>query len=108
VTNKFIPTQKDALSIDCIIALSNLLTNYFNFLVIDENTNLHFIKLVITVLNPFLSWAGLIVCYMLIRKIRGKGMKGNITFKRNLIVLFIIVSFMLQPDIIIRCLEMFR
>jgi len=82
--------------------------NNHNFLVLKENQELHIVKLVISVLNPFISWALLVLVYICIRKWRKKSIRGNISFKRNITVLFLIITFMLQPDIIMRCLEMFR
>jgi len=97
VTNKAIPSDKNGFSIDCIIALIS-----------GDNRYILFIKLVVTLLEPYVMWALLILTYILYLKIKSEKLIGNSKLKKNILVLFIITAFLLQPNIIQTTLEMFR
>jgi len=78
------------------------------FVVTGNNQYINFIKLVITLIQPFVMLAGLFLVYLLYLKLTKEKIKGNPKVQKNVLVLFIITAFLLQPNIIQATLEMFR
>jgi len=53
-------------------------------------------------------WSALILVYLFYLKLKKETIKGNPKVKKNVVVLFIITAFILQPNIMQATLEMFR
>jgi len=97
VTNKFIPSDKDGFSIDCVITK-----------ITGSNDNIYFIKLVINLIQPFGLWLLLFLVYLLYLGVSKEGIRGNPNLRKNALVFFIITAFLLQPTIIQNTLESFQ
>mmetsp|Transcript_19745 Transcript_19745/g.16913 ORF Transcript_19745/g.16913 Transcript_19745/m.16913 type:complete len:264 (-) Transcript_19745:665-1456(-) len=96
VTNKFVPSEEDAFSIDCIVALGR-----------DDNEGIFFFKFAFELALPFLYWLLFTIVYLIYLVIRRR---SNIkkTLSRNTTVLFIIIGFLVQPNLIESCLQLFN
>ena len=97
VTNKIVPTNSEGFSVDCLVAL-----------VSQDNQNIYFIKLVVTLLEPMFLWLGLIGVYVLYLRYKKEKLKGNPQVKKNIVVLFVITAFIVQPSLIQATLELFK
>jgi len=91
IANTIIPVGKDGFSIDCLIALSssNSFTNYL-------------IKLFMTFFQPVFIWILIMLLNVLSK------LKKRYLLRKEGMNLFLIISFIVQPNIILTCLEMFR
>jgi len=97
ITNKIVPTNAEGFSVDCLVAL-----------VSQDNQNVYFIKLVVSLLEPFGLWLGLIGIYVIYMKYKKQTIKDNPQVKKNIIVLFVISAFIIQPSLIQATLELFK
>ncbi len=112
VTNKFIPTNAEGFSVDCLVALSKLkflsfFPNQYNLVTLN-NRYIYFIKLVVTLIEPFVLWFTLIAVYLAYLKYKKEPVKGNPKVKKNIVVLFVITAFIVQPSLIQATLELFK
>jgi len=91
IANTIIPVGKDGFSIDCLIALNS--SNSFNN---------YLIRLFVTFFQPVIIWVFIMICYASLRKFK------KYILQKDGVNLFLIISFVVQPNIIINCLEIFR
>jgi len=108
-TKLFLAIKKDFRSIVSLQWVKNsFIIILLQFVVTGNNQYINFIKLVITLIQPFVMLAGLFLVYLLYLKLTKEKIKGNPKVQKNVLVLFIITAFLLQPNIIQATLEMFR
>ena len=96
ISSKILPTMKDGLAIDC-----------FMLALVKEKSDLYFIRFVVILLEPFSIWICFTVCYCLHTIAKKKSIKENANFKQNIWILFLIIGYMEQPQIVQACLEIF-
>ena len=97
ITNKVIPTNSEGFSVDCLVALAS-----------QDTQNIYFIKFAVTLLEPVALWLGLMGVYVLYLKHKKQTLKGNAEVKKNIVVLFVITAFIVQPSLIQATLELFQ
>jgi len=97
ITNKVIPTNSEGFSVDCLVALIS-----------QDTQNIYFIKFAVTLLEPVALWFGLMGVYILYLKHTKQQIKGNPEIQKNIIVLFVITAFIVQPSLIQATLELFK
>ena len=69
---------------------------------------MYFIKFGIYLSLPFMIWGFLMLVYLVFIFAKTKSLKITKVIRRNAVVLFLIIGFMMQPNILQNCLEMFR
>ncbi len=74
---------------------------------VDDTSNIYFVKFVAVLILPFAIWALVAIGYVVARFVRRKKLKNQI-FAKNLMVFFMIIAFILQPNIVQQCLEIFK
>jgi len=95
--SKIVPTNIDALSVDCFIALEK-----------GNNKNVFFNKVLVILGEPL---AYMIIAYfvwVIIFKSQKKSVCGNIDFKSKIILTIIVITYILQPGIIKIMFELFN
>ncbi len=95
--SKIVPTNVDALSVDCFIALEK-----------GNNKNVFFSKVLVIIAEPF---AYVIIAYfvwVVIFKFQKKSVFGNTDFKSKIILTIIVITYILQPGIIKIMFELFK
>jgi len=95
ITNTIIPVGKDGFSIDCLITLNS-----------SDRFNDQLIRIFISFFQPLILWI-LIMLLNSLLKFKKRHMRKDI-FTKEGINLSLIISFVVQPNIILNCLEMFR
>jgi len=65
------------------------------------------VRFVLTLLQPIAIWVLLILFYICYSKAK-KEEVSNKALSRNIVMLFVIIAFIVQPDLIETCLEMFK
>lgn len=96
MVNSLISVNHDGFSIDCFISL-----------VLPDNQNLIFVKLIVTCFQPFIIWGLSILAYSLILSCSPQREALEKKLKAALGRLFIITVFLVQPNIILTCLDLF-
>ncbi len=94
---KITPTNKDALSIDCFIALAK-----------GDNYDVFFIKLLLLVLQPIIFIAIAALIWMIIFRMQKKSIMNNPAFRTRLIMTSIVIVYVLQPGIIKSTFQLFN
>lgn len=70
------------------------------FIVKGNNQDLYFIQYIANLIEPFGLWLIIILFYMLYLKVTAQSVFSNPKLKQTLFVLFLIIGFLLQPNII--------
>jgi len=76
-------------------------------IVLPDNQNLIFVKLIVTFFQPFIIWGLSILVYFLILSCSSQREALGKKLKDALGRLFIITAFLIQPNLILTCLELF-
>jgi len=94
---KIVPTNQDALSVDCFIVLIK-----------GDNQDIFFIKLLIMVIQPIIFIIIAIIIWMLIFLIQEKPIMGNPAFRTRLIMTSVVIVYVLAPGIIKSTFQLFK
>ena len=108
---KIVPTNVDALSVDCFIALSKFFSQYFlNSPSLEKGNNKHifFNKVLVILGEPFAYMLFAYIIWVIIFRIKKRRISGNPDFKSNFSLTTIVIVYILQPGIIKMMFELFK
>ncbi len=74
---------------------------------LEDNENIYFLKLLFVLVQPFIIMGLVILGYLIYCLIKRQKLEKKKTGE-NIAVLFLVIGFILQPNIVSSCLEVFR
>jgi len=95
--SKIVPTNVDALSVDCFIALEK-----------GNNKHIFFNKVLVILAEPFAYMIFAYIAWVIIFKIKKRLISGNPDFKAKMSLTTIVIIYILQPGIIKIMFELFN